>query len=97
METTARPPAEFVSVPEAARRLGIHPKTAYLWTRDGRLPVTRFGRTLRVAVADLQPNANSGVPATIVARPYDVPLPIQLANGDYIESARRDYEEGNSL
>lgn len=42
-----------VSVPEAAAVLGLSTQSAYRMTRDGRLPVARLGRTLRVQSAAL--------------------------------------------
>jgi excisionase family DNA binding protein len=39
----------LLTVPQAAERLGISPKTAWAWVYDRRLPVARFGnRCVRV-------------------------------------------------
>lgn len=44
-----------VSIPEAARLLGIHEITAYTWARSGRLPgVVRLGRRVRVRLSELR-------------------------------------------
>lgn len=42
-----------MSVPEAARALGVGKDTAYQLIRDGRLPAVRIGSRTRVPVADL--------------------------------------------
>ena len=34
----------LLSSVEAAKRLGIHPNTLLLWTRQGRVPAIRMGR-----------------------------------------------------
>lgn len=43
-----------VSVPEAARMLGIGRNMAYDLVRSGRLPHLRFGRSIRVPVEALR-------------------------------------------
>lgn len=47
------PDALTVSVPEAARLLGIGRNTAYELVRLGRLPHVRIGRTIRVPLQAL--------------------------------------------
>jgi excisionase family DNA binding protein len=43
-----------ITVEQAARRLGIGRSLAYEMANDGRLPVVRFGRCLRVSVPALE-------------------------------------------
>lgn len=44
MEMERAPLTESVTIAEAARRIGIHPHTAYRWVKDGNLHVTPTGR-----------------------------------------------------
>jgi excisionase family DNA binding protein len=41
-------PAQLVSVPEAARNLGMSPATIRRRIKDGSIPVRRVGRSIRV-------------------------------------------------
>ena len=43
-----------LTVPEAAERLGVSPRTAYDWTATGRLPHVRVGHRVLVPVAALE-------------------------------------------
>jgi excisionase family DNA binding protein len=52
----------FHTVERAAERLGVHPKTALRFIRDGRLRATRIGKAWRILASDL--DAFAGVPAT---------------------------------
>jgi excisionase family DNA binding protein len=45
--------AEFLTATELAAKLKIHPKTAYVWYADGRIPGLRFGRAVRFRLADV--------------------------------------------
>ncbi len=46
---------EFITVPEAARRLGISEQTAWNWSARGALPVTRVGvRATLVRARDVE-------------------------------------------
>lgn len=47
---------EGLSVPEAARVMGVTPPTVYRWMRIGSLPFTQFGdgRLRRIHPADLE-------------------------------------------
>jgi len=38
----------LLTIPEAASRLGISPKTAWSWVYDRKLPVVRLGRCVRI-------------------------------------------------
>lgn len=44
----------WISTSEAARRLGVVPRTVYGFINDGGLPAYRFGRVIRIRVADLE-------------------------------------------
>jgi excisionase family DNA binding protein len=48
-----RQPAEYVSVIEAARRIGVSPGTIREWVRLGRLTRYPAGRLLRISVREL--------------------------------------------
>jgi excisionase family DNA binding protein len=37
-----------LTIPQTADRLGISRRTAWAWASEGRLPVTRIGRCVRV-------------------------------------------------
>jgi excisionase family DNA binding protein len=53
---------------EAARRLGVTPRTVQRWLRDGRLPAIRIGRRLKVPALALRPHAGPGAPDEARAR-----------------------------
>jgi excisionase family DNA binding protein len=61
----------MLTVPEAAQRLGISPKTAWAWVYSRRLPITRFGnRCVRIPADSLeQLIENNTVPAASEPRP----------------------------
>lgn len=44
----------WISTSDAARRLGVVPRTVYGFINDGGLPAYRFGRVIRIRVADLE-------------------------------------------
>lgn len=52
---TAAPKPLWHTVPQAAKRLGIHRDTAYNLIAEGRFPVTtyRIGSAIRIKVADV--------------------------------------------
>ncbi len=41
-------PAEWMSTAEAAKHLGITPRTLYRFIDEGQLPAYRFGRVIRL-------------------------------------------------
>jgi excisionase family DNA binding protein len=43
----------FYSVERAAQQLDVSPKSIRRWIASGDLPVHRFGRSIRIAEADL--------------------------------------------
>jgi excisionase family DNA binding protein len=43
-----------VSIPEAAKRLGIHKNTAYRLAQEGKLPAMRIGKRIMVPIAKLE-------------------------------------------
>jgi excisionase family DNA binding protein len=45
---------EWLSTPEAARFLGIVPRTLYRLIDSGQLPAYRFGRVIRIRAEDLE-------------------------------------------
>jgi excisionase family DNA binding protein len=45
--------ALYASVPEAAKALGVHPRTAWEYIRRGRLPARKVGAFWRVLRTDL--------------------------------------------
>jgi excisionase family DNA binding protein len=45
---------EWLSTPEAARFLGIVPRTLYRLIDSGQLPAYRFGRVIRIKAEDLE-------------------------------------------
>lgn len=45
---------EWISTTETARRLGMNVRTLYGFIDRGELPAYRFGRVIRVKVADLE-------------------------------------------
>lgn len=46
--TTVSDPSRWLSTAEAARRLGITPRTLYRFIDAGELPAYRFGRVIRL-------------------------------------------------
>ena len=42
------PPPRWLSTAEAARKLGITPRTLYRFIDEGQLPAYRFGRVIRL-------------------------------------------------
>ena len=53
MSTTTPPPADLLSLNEAAEKLGVHYMTAYRYVRLGMLPATQEGRSWKVRSDDL--------------------------------------------
>jgi excisionase family DNA binding protein len=49
-----RPPARLLRVHEVAERLAISRSMAWRLTAEGRLPVVRIGRAIRIRPADLE-------------------------------------------
>jgi excisionase family DNA binding protein len=45
---------EWLSTAEAARRLGITPRTLYRFLDEGQLPGFRFGRVIRLKATDVE-------------------------------------------
>jgi excisionase family DNA binding protein len=45
---------EWLGTAEAARRLGITPRTLYRLIDEGQLPAYKFGRVIRLRVADVE-------------------------------------------
>lgn len=43
-----------LTIPEAARVLGIHPQTAYVWAARGDIPVLKIGGRLLVKRLELE-------------------------------------------
>jgi excisionase family DNA binding protein len=60
-------PPQLVSMPEAAKRLGVSLATVRRRVRDLSLPSRRIGRTVRVDLSTLHPMAESEV-ARLAAR-----------------------------
>ena len=60
--TESQTEPEFISVKEAARRLGIGRNTAYLRAADGSLPAYRIGRRLLIPRAAIDRMAAGTVP-----------------------------------
>jgi excisionase family DNA binding protein len=59
----AATPPRLVSVPEAARMLGVSPATAWRRVRDGELLVRRIGRSVRIDAADLRAPSRESIAA----------------------------------
>ncbi|MEX2324267.1 MAG: helix-turn-helix domain-containing protein [Nitriliruptoraceae bacterium] len=49
-----REPTEWLSTKEAARRLGITPRTLYRLIDDGQLTAYKFGRVIRLQESDVE-------------------------------------------
>jgi len=49
----ASPNIRWLSTAEAARRLGITPRTLYRFIDEGQLPAYRFGRVIRLKEAEV--------------------------------------------
>lgn len=51
-------PDDGVTIPEAARRIGVNTQTVRNWVRTGKLPATRWGpegaKIIRIHPADLE-------------------------------------------
>ena len=52
--TNSQDDARWVSVPEAAEVLGVHPMTLYRLARRNVVPHIRLGRTVRVNMTELK-------------------------------------------
>jgi excisionase family DNA binding protein len=50
-----RPPSQpqFITIAEAAVRLGVSEKTVRRWIRDGKLPAVRMGSQIRIPLGAL--------------------------------------------
>jgi len=55
----AASPPRLLSVPEAARALGISSRSCWRRVADRSLPSTRLGRSVRIDAADLRPGART--------------------------------------
>jgi excisionase family DNA binding protein len=44
---------EYLTVPEVAKRLKVHPKTVLGWIRSGELKAVRVGKSWRLLEADV--------------------------------------------
>lgn len=78
---------DFVTLQEAAERLGVHYMTAYRYVRLGQLPAQKVGGTWRVAISDLdlfqQPNASEPSPSlSRKSAPWHQRLENRLLDGD---------------
>ena len=67
-----------ISLPEAARRLGVSPQTVHNWVSAGKLPATRFGPPavglLRIDPVDIEGLAPHGLTVTEAAERLGVPV-----------------------
>jgi excisionase family DNA binding protein len=53
--TDASPAADLISIPEAARRVGLHPDTLYRLARSGQFPpAIQIGSRWRVSIPRLE-------------------------------------------
>lgn len=62
--TGTRPTREeiWVSIVDAAKHLGVHPRTVRRYIRDGRLPVSRIStQVVRIRLADIDRFLNDNV------------------------------------
>jgi excisionase family DNA binding protein len=76
----------FVSVGQAAERLGLHGKTVLRFIHDGRLPATRIGKSWRILQSDV--DGLLGAPAQAAAEPIRVTA-IADVPGLGLEASRR--------
>lgn len=53
VDVDVQPPIEWLGTQEAARYLGIAPRTLYRFINDGRVAAFKFGRVIRLRRADL--------------------------------------------
>lgn len=72
-----------VSVPEAARLLGISRNTAYKAAQTGELPAVRIGRRLVVPVSRLMELLEKGDAGTAMPASNQTPTTGSLRNGLY--------------
>lgn len=79
---TGEPAAAFLSVGQAAERLGVHPNTVYRMIVAGRLGAVRAGRLWRIPEAELA-RVSPG-PATIAPRPALTPPRSSRRFGDLV-------------
>lgn len=47
MPTTIAPPSDM-TMAEFCRRIHVSTRTGYEWARQGKIPIRRYGRTIRV-------------------------------------------------
>ena len=52
-----------VSIPEAARLLGLSPHTIRAYIREDKIRVVRFGRKISISMSEMERLAREGVPA----------------------------------
>lgn len=78
----ARPSDAFLSVDQAATRLGVHPNTVYRMIVGGRLPAVRAGRLWRIPEGELARVASG--PARVVPRRALTPPPSSRRFGDLV-------------
>ena len=52
-----------VSIPEAARLLGLSPHTIRAYIREDKIRVVRFGRKISISMSEIERLAREGVPA----------------------------------
>jgi excisionase family DNA binding protein len=80
--------SDFVTLQDAAERLGVHYMTAYRYVRLGQLAAQKVGGTWRVATSDLdlfqQPNASEPSPSlSRKSAPWNERLENRLLDGDH--------------
>jgi excisionase family DNA binding protein len=52
--STEPPVTEWLSTQEAARRLGVTPRTLYRFIDEGQVPAYRFGRVIRLKADEVE-------------------------------------------
>ena len=52
-----------VSIPEAARLLGLSPHTIRAYIREDKIQVVRFGRRIAINMSEIKRLASEGIPA----------------------------------
>lgn len=69
----------WLTVPQVAADLNIHPATVRVWIKSGRLAAVRAGRTWRVRRSDLDrallADASPALAQDGVSFPSDIPVP----------------------
>lgn len=74
---------QWMSTADAAKRLGITPRTLYRFIDEGQLPAYRFGRVIRLKAAEVDTFIDScRIEPGTLEHLYPEPVPHAVRSGD---------------